>query len=270
MADHLLNLGQLARRSAHKTLRGRWLFSWPSSHSKMRSSNVRIPLTAAVFAGVIILAQVAGAVDRNEALEPVEGDSRSSRSFAGPTFKGSTGLRSGNSLLEERILTIDPQFGIPIVVTKARSTVVDAIDASEPTSASLSASSLSSSLSSSSSSSALSSSSSSFASESKSLFDTELLSRSDDVGVVQENVIPPPSVEKIAKPRFLSKEVFQPSVLPVLQVNQTLPNRPWRPYSPKYLGNQLQRRCMFEGRTDSSELFFYVKIQLLLLLLEFG
>ena len=226
----------------------------------MRSSNVRIPLTAAVFAGVIILAQVAGAVDQNEALEPVEGDSRSRRSFAGPTFKGSTGLRSGNSLFEEQILTIDPQFGIPIVVTKARS-VVDAIDASEPTSASLSASS---------SSSALSSSSSSFASESKSLFDTELFSRSDDVGVVQENVIPPPSVEKIAKPRFLSKEVVQPSVLPVLQVNQTLPNRPWRPYSPKYLGNQLQRRCMFEGRTDSSELFCYVKMQLLLLLLEFG
>ena len=224
----------------------------------MRSSNVRIPLTAAVFAGVIILAQVAGAVDQNEALEveqngPVVGESRSSRSYAGPTFKSSTGLRSGNSLFEEQILTIDPQFGIPIVVTKARS-VVDAIDASEPTSASSSASAL------------LSSSSSSFASESKSLFDTELLSRSDDVGVVQENVIPPPSVEKIAKPRFLSKEVFQPSVLPVLQVNQTLPNRPWRPYSPKYLGNQLQRRCMFEGRTDSSELFCYLKMQLLLLL----
>ena len=247
MADHLLNLGQLARRSAHKTPRGRWLFSWPSSHFKMRSSNVRIPLTAAFFAGVIILVQVAGAVDQNEALEPVEGDSRSSRSFAGPTFKGSTGLRSGNSGFEERILTIDPQFGIPIVVTKARSSVIDAIDASEPTSSSAS-------------------SSSSFASESKSLFDTELFSRSDDVGVVQENVIPPPSVEKIAKPRFLSKEVFQPSVLPVLQVNQTLPNRPWRPYSPKYLGNQLQRRCMFEGRTDSSELFCYLKMQLLLLL----
>lgn len=108
-----------------------------------------------------------------------------------------------------KIFTFDPLFGIPIVVTK-RPELKDR--ASKPPSRSF-----------------------------LKLEDLELLERSLEV---QENVLPPPVVEKTAESKFLSMEKVEPSLL---QEKETLLNRTWRPYSPKFIGNQLQRRCLFEG-----------------------
>jgi hypothetical protein len=73
---------------------------------------------------------------------------------------------------------------------------------------------------------------------------------------VFENVIPPPAIKKTKQSRFRSEELkddLAPTDENNIQIvnlnksNSSSTNQTWRPYSLNYIGDQLQRRCFFEG-----------------------
>ena len=145
----------------------------------------------------------------------------------GKVFKLSHGPRrkrdsKWNAENEQKMFAVDPLFGIPIVVTKRPTSPMGTGDRPRQTP------------------------SRSFLEK---IEDLEFLERSIEV---QENVLPPNVVQKTAESKFLSQQNLGNGVV---HENETLPKQqPWRPYSPNYQGNQIQRRCHFEG-TNGTEIF---------------
>jgi len=143
------------------------------------------------------------------------------RLVMGRRTKLSQGPRRRKRSEEMFVTSIDPQFGIPIVVSKTEDIE-----------------------------------------QQNSLHNNLAITEVNNTGIslrndeVFENVIPPLAIKKTKQSRFRSEELkddlapTDEKKIPTVNSNQSnifSTIQTWRPYSLNYLGDQLQRRCFFEG-----------------------